>query len=265
MTVDWNTLVMFIMGVFFLSGFSRGWWKEALTTGLLAILVLFLQNPTVAETVMGWFNWLVSQIWSFLPASMTLAFNQAIFGAEDSLAPQLNSADPGTWLMILGLIVVGSVFFGRTGFTYKPTVVGKILGAALGLLNGFLVLSLAREYLDGRALPGGREVAAAADASAAGISIVSDSGWVDPIKQVTLSIANMPTTTILDNVIPWLIVGGGLIFLVSVARTRVRYDVNKAGAGRLIGTVPPFYNKPASAKVQPNPPITPVRVVEPES
>ena len=42
---------------------------------------------------------------------------------------------------------------GGYAYTVRPT--GSILGGLLGGLNGFLIINLIREYLDGRNLPGG--------------------------------------------------------------------------------------------------------------
>ena len=42
MQINWMVLTYFVIGLFILNGFFRGWWKEAITLSFLAILgILF--------------------------------------------------------------------------------------------------------------------------------------------------------------------------------------------------------------------------------
>jgi hypothetical protein len=66
MQINWTIVTYIVVGYFAIAGFSRGWWKEAITTVVLTVLILFLQNPGWAETVINAINSLLATIWSYL-------------------------------------------------------------------------------------------------------------------------------------------------------------------------------------------------------
>ena len=56
MEIDWTVLTYAVIGLFALTGFFRGWWKEAVTTIFLVILLFFLQQPAIAESFVAVIN-----------------------------------------------------------------------------------------------------------------------------------------------------------------------------------------------------------------
>lgn len=239
MVVDWTVLSIFVIGFFILGGFTRGWWREAVTTAILAFLVFLLANPDIASTFIGYINSFFNTIWNFIPDGLQETINQIIvpiFGV--ALPIQLDAASARTWMLILMGSLVVAVIFSRLAINREPTLTGKFLGSALGAINGFLVLSLIREYVDGRALPEGREVA-----QAAGIEVIGKSDFAQPLQTMAIDIVGLPTNTVLDNVLPWLIAGMGLLFVFALFKSRVTLDRNTNGS-KLKTKVPPFYKAP---------------------
>ena len=244
MQINWSMIACFSIGFFAIAGFSRGWWKEAVTTIILAILIFFLQNPDQAQQFIQLANDGIATVWSFVPNFMTTAitdFLQFAFGINTGGGPyQFDPADASTWLTILaGLVVVG-VLIGRLSFGNPPTGLGKMLGLLVGGLNGFLILSLVREYLDGRALPG-------QPPPSTEITLVGSSAFGPASDAVSVQMVGLPNYTIMDSVIPWVLMGVGLLFLFSVLKTRVGVATNRDG--RKIQTkLPPFYKVPPQKK-----------------
>ena len=98
-------------------------------------------------------------------------------------------------------------------------------------------------------------------ASAPAIAVVSSNSYPPPASSMAFQVTGLPNYTILDSVVPWVLIGTGLLFLFSVFKTRVGIATSKDG--RKIQTkTPPFYTPPKVIKLPPPPPPTPVRIVE---
>jgi len=253
MEINWTVLTYFVIGLFALSGFFKGWWKEAVTTVLLAILVFLLKNPTAAELVIETLNRILAAVWTFIPNSLLPTVNATLnnaLGVDTSgAAIQANAGDASTWLIILILVIAVATIFGRTtlpggiiqsGIRYAPTPTGSVLGGLIGGLNGFLIMNLIREYLDGRNLPGGllTEIAPAGGGSVG----IASSG-------VAIRAVEVPSFTILDSFLPWIIIGGGLLIFLAVLNNRVGLHSNR-GFRRIDYKVPYGYKLMAVAPPQ---------------
>jgi len=243
MEINWTVLTYFVIGLFALSGFFKGWWKEAMTTVFLAILVFLLQNPDLAQRVIDTINGILAAIWSFIPNSLLPAVGGAAVQAE--------AGDANTWLLILILVIAMAIIVGgimlpsgirQPGMRYATTPTGSILGGLIGGLNGFLIINLIREYLDGRNLPG-IPLTEIAPTGGGGTVGVASSG-------VAMRAVDVPNFTILDSFLPWIIIGGGLLILFAVLRNRVGLHSNK-GFRRIDYKVPYGYKLMA---VSPPPP-----------
>lgn len=235
MEINWTFLTYLVVGLFALSGFLRGWWKEAITTLFLAILVFFLRVPGVAEALINLVNGVLEFIWNLLPESARLFITDLLDRALGiSTTSGVIQADPTsgqTWLILLILFLVIASLIGWAtlpnrvakpkGIVYVTTPIGSILGGLIGGFNGLLVVSLVREYLDGRNLPGGgttlpSEITAAGGATAG----VASSG-------VTLQATQLPSFTILDSFLPWIVIFVGVLFILAVFRNRVSITTDK--------------------------------------
>ena len=256
MQIDWTILSYIVIGFFAVLGFFRGWWKEAITAFFLALLVLLLQNPDWAQTVIDWLNRLIVAAATFLNTLVG-------FPADPQTFFQLDASSPGTWLSILvfmwGLAaLIGWLFLPGTtnkipSKYYAVTFIGRILGVLLGGINGFLIISLVREYLDGRSLPGNTTLPTE-------ITAQGGSSYGPTLPTLTIQAVNLPSTTILDSYIPWLIIAGGFILIVIALWSRIRV-VRKAGAGSKIEYTPPYGYKPVELQKQSPRPPREVRVI----
>lgn len=242
MQINWTFLTYLVIIYFAFIGFSRGWWKEAISTAFLAVLILLLQNPEWAQAIVDTFNAGIAAIWTYIPTGITDVVNNGLTNffaiTTRTDAPfQLDPSASETWFVILLLVMLISILVGRIGFGYQPTGLGKVLGLGIGALNGYLLLSIAREYLDGRALPGEGTDAAA---STAEVTLVGGSAFGPPASSVTVQAVNLPDLTVMDSIIPWIAIGIGVLFLFAIINTRLKLLSNNEGV-KIEARTPPFY------------------------
>jgi hypothetical protein len=217
--INWTVLAWLVIGLFALAGFFKGWWKEAITTIFLGILVFFLQVPDLAQMFVDLINLVISITWQILP-DFALDFLETVLGIGiGGATPKIEAGSTQTWLIILTVFIGLAILIGRLSLPgsgrraaiysgYVVTLGGSLLGALLGALNGWLIISLVRSYLDGRNLPGGSETAAIGMA-------------MPPSDQVVIQAVDVPNATILDGFLPWLFVAIGLVVLLFAIRSRV--------------------------------------------
>ncbi|MFN8453896.1 MAG: hypothetical protein U0401_04360 [Anaerolineae bacterium] len=231
--LNWTVITYFIVGIFALNGYFRGWWKEAVTTVFLVILVFLLNLPGVADLLISTINTVLQTIWNALPPNLqTLLSDMLNLGLGISTTAdtgiQLNPGDPNTWFLVLLVFLIIAILIGRLGLGrdltkpgayYYPTFGGSVLGAAVGVLNGYLISNLIREYLDGRSLPGGSTLASTGQITFAGGGSAGAAA-----SSVGIQATDLPSFTILDSFLPWVIVGLGLLILFAVFTTRFSRD-----------------------------------------
>jgi hypothetical protein len=251
MQIDWMLLTFLFVGFFAIVGFFRGWWKEAITTFFLAVLVLLLQRQDWALAVINFLNWVIATVWGFVVRLLGLSPTDG--------PPQFDASSAGTWIIILILTLGLAALISRLtlpGFStrekvtfYAVGLLGRLLGGLLGALNGFLVISLLREYLDGRALPG--NIPPETEITVAGSSIYGPAS-----TSVSIQAVNLPSFTILDSYLPWFIIGLGLLILFAALRNRVRV-ISSADGRKIEGTAPFGYSR---IEKKPSPPERPLKV-----
>jgi len=151
--------------------------------------------------------------------------------------PKIDATDYRVYIVgLVGLLVV-SYIIGKISVNSKvigPNLLGALLGAIFGLLNGFTVVSLVREYMVGR-YPGGPRASAAE---------------AETITSITLTVRELPTRSIAEGWVPWLIVAIGALLLLAVLATRWSVERTK-----IRGVAPPLYKTPTPPKKEKEPVI----------
>jgi len=220
--VNWTVLAVLVIGLFALTGFLRGWWKEAVMTVFLAVLVFLWLMPNVARLFIDVLNLVIGLVWKVLPQFM-LDFLTSLFGGSPSVTsgqstPQIDPSNGQTWLIMLIVFIGLAILLSRAGLPnwarqanayrgYLVTWTSRFLGAVLGILNGWLIISLVRIYLTESNLPGQAQ-------SAAGVMAA-------PANSLAVQAVNVPTASILDSFLPWLFAGIGLLVLFAAFNSRV--------------------------------------------
>ncbi|MDM8529651.1 hypothetical protein QUF63_00670 [Anaerolineales bacterium HSG25] len=229
MQINWVVLTYFVIGVFALSGFFRGWWKESITTGGLAFLFILLNNSPIAAELVNIVNSIITFVWSLAPNFFTNLF-ESMFDiiVTPGLAFQLDSSASETWIWALMLMVVFTTLVGRSLGPDAAKPIGRFLGALLGGFNGFLFLSLLREHLDGRFLPYG------------GTSINEIGGLAS--TGVAIQATNLPPHTAMDSLMPWIIIIISVLVFLAGLKTRVGMPKSKVRFWELDYRTPYGYN-----------------------
>jgi hypothetical protein len=260
--IDWVTISLLVVGFFAISGFSRGWWREAVTTTALALFILLLQQPALADRFIGLINRGIAAVWPIFVRLLGSVI------PLEAVPYQLDSQQGTTWF-ILFFVVLGSLTLltrlflpssaGRMpGHFYSPTLLARLLGFGLGTLNGFLILGLMREFLDGRSLPG--QTPEAATAAAGGdITVISSNAYLPAASSVSVELVDLPSFTIFDNIIPWIIIGIGILVLLSLLQTRIAYS--SSTKGRKVGVRAPWGYKTVDIKKPKQDPPMKVEVI----
>ncbi len=207
--IDFQVFFYMVIGIFGLAGFMRGWWKEAITTGGLVFLLTMLKYPDLANAVVGMLN-------------KGLDFLSELLIKTGLLSNNISHIDSGNsqfYVFTLIFFVILSYFVGRSaGGTINSTVGGRMFGAILGLANGFIILSLFREYILSRYLPN------------SGVSTAAVPG-----NATTLTVSSVPQESIMDGVGVWILIIGGLLLFFFAITSRISYTSGKMSTRAPIG------------------------------
>lgn len=143
--MPYDQLMLLLMGLFMFVGATRGAYREALTTFGLVVLLALLIEPALATPIITYLAKLVRLIIAFVDSGFSVDPKTLIdyyekvqlpFGAENPYA-----------LLIFVLVCVVLLSYGTRAGDKDLTALSRILGGLLGLFNGFLVVSLFKEYL----------------------------------------------------------------------------------------------------------------------
>lgn len=148
-TIDYDTLVLVAVLLFAGIGFFRGWLREGVTTVVLLVLVALLAKPELAGPIIVYLNKLLKLILAFLKGGLTLDLED-ILKTYKEMGDVFTPENPYQFLLWLtGIGVALSYLGGRlalgAGDTLTP--LSHLLGGLLGAFNGFIVVSLVKEYL----------------------------------------------------------------------------------------------------------------------
>jgi hypothetical protein len=224
--INWTVIIYLVVGLFALSGFFKGWWKEAVTTFFLVILVILLQLPGVATAVVDLINTGITFIWNIIPDSIKTFLQDVfanVFGISTASTDSPPLFDPGsatTWIIFLIAFMVIAILISRAnlrrdwnkpGKYYVPTFAGSILGGLLGGLNGFILISLLRAYLTGTNLP---------TSSTASIGQLSATSNSVGMATVGFQATAVPQYSLLDNFGPWIVIVGGMVIFIAAINAR---------------------------------------------
>lgn len=237
MQLNWTIISYIVIGLLAISGYQRGWWKEAITTIFLAFLVVLLVVPDFAQLLIEAVNDVVAFIWSALPSGLKDVISsllENLLGLDTSGGLfQFNSGDGSAWLVLLVVVLGISVFIGRLGLfdgirqgrpysVYVTTPLGRFLGGLLGGINALILLDLVREYLDGRFLP----PSFFTELAMTGSPRVQQAAPGAVAARVT----DMPSFTFLDSPLAWILIGLSVLLLILVYKSS-RLPKNKVPFG----------------------------------
>ncbi|MBI1879132.1 MAG: hypothetical protein HYR94_13080 [Chloroflexi bacterium] len=241
MDINWTYLAYIVIGIFAISGFFKGWWKEAITTFFLIFLVFLWRFPPLAKLYIDLINFILVIVVNILPDNIRaiwrdfLETNLGISTVDGVI--RLDAANGGTWLVILLLFIGLAIFISRAVLPstfrvglksiYRPDFKASLLGGLLGAFNGFLTISLIVGYLSGADLPGA-SARATPGAPAAGGS---------------LQAVAVPNFTLTESFVSWIFVALALLVLVAAISNRIAVRRDKEGYTKMDITEPFGYDE----------------------
>lgn len=150
--INYETLALIAVLLFAAVGFSRGWLKEGVTTVLLVFLIGLLYKPDLVEPVVEIINSVLKVVRGVVLVGLT-RFNTEAAGVasaeplRDIFVPE-NPYNFLIWTMII--LIVLSYAGTRIAMGDKSlSPLSRILGGLAGAINGFIAISLFKEYLAG--------------------------------------------------------------------------------------------------------------------
>jgi hypothetical protein len=206
--IDFQVVFYMVVGLFGLAGFVRGWWKEAITTGLLVFLLIMLEFPDLAQTIIDTVNNLLGRVRDV----------ELVQSAGVVPPTEVDPNQSQVYIITLVVLVVVSYFIGNSGIgNFNITTGGRIFGGILGFTNGFIILSLVREYILRRFLTPGAFAAASAP------------------EQLTVNITNVPRSSITDGFAIWVFIIAGALLVMFALFSRISYTSGKLSARPPLG------------------------------
>lgn len=142
--IPYDQLMLLVMGLFMFVGATRGAHREAITTVGLVILLALLLEPGLAKPIVGYISNLVKLIIAFFVSHFSVN-PKILLDTYATIEVPFTAENPYAFLIfaLLGFVLLS--YASRDG--KDVTALSRILGGLLGLFNGFLVISLFKEYV----------------------------------------------------------------------------------------------------------------------
>lgn len=142
--ITYEQLMLLVMGLFMVVGAMRGFYREVVTTAGLVVLFAILLKPELAAPIISYASKFVRLVLAFI-ASRGSVDLPTLMSTYEKITVPFDGGNPYVFLVI---ILVGFVLLSYGTRDGKDvTALSRILGGVLGLLNGYLVIFLFKEYI----------------------------------------------------------------------------------------------------------------------
>jgi len=123
----------------------RGFSREVITSVGLVVLLALLAQPALAGPIVDYLSRLVRLVMAFFQSRFSVNPDVLLKYYQAAKVP-FSSENPFA-VLICALIAFVLLSYGTRGHEKETTALGRLLGGAFGLLNGFLVITLFKEYV----------------------------------------------------------------------------------------------------------------------
>jgi len=219
--IPYDQVLLLVMALFMFVGATRGWYAEFITTVFLGALTAILFEPRLAAPIIEY----VSKFFRLIVAFVQGRFNvdpKQLLTRYGAIQMPFDGKNPYLLLVVV-LILFVILSYSARGATKGVAGLSRILGGLLGLLNGFLTVSLVKEYLLKYFQP---KVAAL---QAQGIAAEGVSAQGVP-QQVTVAVSGLPNGRLLqgDGLMIVAVLLGGIV-LVLILSTLIGQPITRGG------------------------------------
>jgi len=144
--IEYSEVLTLVLVIFAMVGMMRGWYREGVTSLFVAFLAILVWRPEIANGIIDWVNGFLRFVLGFFRAGLT--FNTAKLSAETAaIGSVLDPTSYQLWIIITVVLVGISYAVGEATFSGSATPLGRLLGGVIGAANGFVIFSLAKQYL----------------------------------------------------------------------------------------------------------------------
>lgn len=143
--IPYDQVLLLVMALFMFVGATRGWYAEFITTVFLGALTAILFEPRLAAPIIEYVSKFFRLILAFIQGRFSVDPTQLLPRYRGIQMP-FDGKNPYLLLVVV-LIVFVILSYSTRGATRGVAALSRILGGLLGLLNGFLAVSLVKEYL----------------------------------------------------------------------------------------------------------------------
>lgn len=144
--VEYSDLVSLFLFIFALVGLMRGWYKEGITSLFAASLALLVWRPEVAQVLIGRITEVLKVLIVFIRTGLNPE-SQALAESSKGFGSLLDPNSYEIYIIITVVLLAVSYVVGEATFKHRMTALGRILGALLGAFNGYVILSLFRQFI----------------------------------------------------------------------------------------------------------------------
>jgi ABC-type multidrug transport system fused ATPase/permease subunit len=144
--IDFAELVSLFMFIFAIVGLMRGWYREGITSLFVAALAVLVWQPGIAREIIDKANALIKLILMFVNSGFSLQPQTLMTQSVDE-GLLLDPDSYRMYIVITVVMIAVSYIIGETTFKDKMTPLGRLLGGVLGAFNGYVLISLIRQYL----------------------------------------------------------------------------------------------------------------------
>ena len=144
--IEYSEVLTLVLVIFGIVGMMRGWYREGVTALFVALLAILVWRPEIGDGIIAWVNSFLRFIVAFFKAGLT--FNTAkLTASAASTNPLLDPSSYRLWIVVTVAMIAISYAVGEATFDGKMAPLGRLLGGIIGAANGFVVISLTKQYL----------------------------------------------------------------------------------------------------------------------
>ncbi len=143
--IPYGQLLLLVMSLFMFVGAMRGWYREFWSSCFLLALTAILLKPALASGIVGYLSKVLRLIIAFVQGGASLDLNKLASRATKVEIP-FDGENPYLFLVMVLLVFV-VISYGTRESGQDVTAMSRILGGLMGLFNGFMVLTLFKEYV----------------------------------------------------------------------------------------------------------------------
>ena len=218
-SVNYETLALIVVMLFAAVGFMRGWLKEGVTTVLLVILIGLLYKPELVEPVLAIINTVLKLLRGIFVEGLRRFNTEAASAASSQpLGDIFVPENPYNFLIWTMIILIALSYAGtRIAMGDKSlSPLSRILGGLAGAVNGFIAISLFKEYLAGYFENLTTEQVAAT------MSLQSVGA---PQEGLTVAVQNVPQQPFIQTAGPLLAIIAGVVIIILILSNVFKWNV----------------------------------------